>query len=522
MWNDSYIQSLNPALVLPAKPITVVVRQDSSGTTDIFTSALSTFDSKWASTVGRSQLPLWPTRNTSLFMTAPQSIGMSKAVLLSPYSIGYNTYSLTINIQQSFASFKNSQGIIVLPTLVGITSALSQAINFMQSNFETDLTLVDEATWPISGVSYMMFKARNMTDCDQALALYKYMSWILSVSETSADVMISTLQFASLPKAIKAKIQSAIDVNFYCQGAPVISLLPKNDQELVIALTSTGSIALAVVLIVILIIVAVLVLIIMRLKRQVNFIDEGPTGKICIMFTDVQNSTFTWKTCGQNMATAIAIHNKIIRNCILRHDGYEVKNLGDSFMVVFSDHLKAVRCANDIQLSLLHGAWPEDVLKIDTASELIDEFGCLLFRGLRVRIGIAVGDPTPVLDTVTRRTDYFGDCINLSSRIESVCEGGLSYMSSEVRDLLSSEPGLLPEKLLIRPAGIYSLQGIPDPQELFLLLPNELEARHGRTIPNTKKESLMIAQGDTMNAMSASSTRVQSKYVQDEYKHLEV
>lgn len=54
MWNDSSIAAANPTIahLLPKATITVVARADESGTTLLFTSALSRADSAWNRTYG--------------------------------------------------------------------------------------------------------------------------------------------------------------------------------------------------------------------------------------------------------------------------------------------------------------------------------------------------------------------------------------------------------------------------------------------------------------------------------------
>lgn len=47
LWNDPAIVLYNPSLAAVNKTIVVVVRADSSGTTEIFTRALSAFSSEW-------------------------------------------------------------------------------------------------------------------------------------------------------------------------------------------------------------------------------------------------------------------------------------------------------------------------------------------------------------------------------------------------------------------------------------------------------------------------------------------
>ena len=51
-WNDSRIVGNNRKFTFPNKRIWVVARADDSGTTEVFTSALSSFDSRWNASYG--------------------------------------------------------------------------------------------------------------------------------------------------------------------------------------------------------------------------------------------------------------------------------------------------------------------------------------------------------------------------------------------------------------------------------------------------------------------------------------
>lgn len=51
-WNHTEIQSYNPGCILPYRRILVTARADDSGSTEMFTSALSDFSEYWANTYG--------------------------------------------------------------------------------------------------------------------------------------------------------------------------------------------------------------------------------------------------------------------------------------------------------------------------------------------------------------------------------------------------------------------------------------------------------------------------------------
>lgn len=58
-WNDPALVALNPKLAAVNQTITNVVRNSESGTTFVFTKALSGFSKEWADTYG--PVLTWPT-----------------------------------------------------------------------------------------------------------------------------------------------------------------------------------------------------------------------------------------------------------------------------------------------------------------------------------------------------------------------------------------------------------------------------------------------------------------------------
>jgi phosphate transport system substrate-binding protein len=95
MWNDPSlvaVQDPSVASVLSTinVSITLIVRSDSSGTTEIFTSALSSFSSDWASGFGTFQS--WPpsflNANLGRVILAPGNEGVLALVKMTNYSLG--------------------------------------------------------------------------------------------------------------------------------------------------------------------------------------------------------------------------------------------------------------------------------------------------------------------------------------------------------------------------------------------------------------------------------------------------
>ena len=83
-WAD--LAEWNPGLGLESieHNITVVVRADSSGTTEILTRALASFSAEWSETVGISSYPEWPID----VVRGDGNNGEAREILLRDYSLG--------------------------------------------------------------------------------------------------------------------------------------------------------------------------------------------------------------------------------------------------------------------------------------------------------------------------------------------------------------------------------------------------------------------------------------------------
>ena len=62
---------------------------------------------------------------------------------------------------------------------------------------------------------------------------------------------------------------------------------------------------------------------------------QSDSDPITIVFTDIQSSTALWARVPEQMSRAVEMHHAEIRTLISKYNGYEVKTIGDSFMIVF-------------------------------------------------------------------------------------------------------------------------------------------------------------------------------------------
>jgi len=138
---------------------------------------------------------------------------------------------------------------------------------------------------------------------------------------------------------------------------------------------------------------------------------RGERRLAAIMFTDVAGYT---SLSQRNEALALQLlqdHERLLRPIFRKHNGREVKTMGDAFLIEFASALEAVRCACEVQKSLndLNTTLPSD-------------------GRIMVRIGIHVGD------VVHSRGDVYGDTVNVASRVQCLVDPGCICITQQVYD----------------------------------------------------------------------------------------
>eukprot|EP01065_Artemidia_motanka_P043836 TRINITY_DN6148_c0_g1_i1.p1 TRINITY_DN6148_c0_g1~~TRINITY_DN6148_c0_g1_i1.p1 ORF type:complete len:774 (+),score=259.54 TRINITY_DN6148_c0_g1_i1:278-2323(+) len=161
---------------------------------------------------------------------------------------------------------------------------------------------------------------------------------------------------------------------------------------------------------------------------------EAPALAVC--FTDVQSSTELWEYSAQGMYDALRTHNDVVRRTV-GSAGYEVKVIGDSFMLAFESAEDACRFGLDAQVALVQAKWPSVLLQHPLCAQAVGEGGSVLWSGLRVRIGVHYGPVRVERNPVTGRCDYFGPTVNTASRVEGCLRaGGVTGVTDSVLEEL--------------------------------------------------------------------------------------
>jgi predicted ATPase/class 3 adenylate cyclase len=232
-------------------------------------------------------------------------------------------------------------------------------------------------------------------------------------------------------------------------------------------------------------------------------------GTVALVFTDIQDSTRLWERCAGGMRGALELHDRVLRGLLEPHHGYEVKTQGDSFMVSFPSVEDAVQWCLATQEALLHAPWPEEILAAPEAAEERGPKGPL-HRGLRVRMGIHVGDPECRIDPRTGRADYYGRMVNVAARVGEAGHGGQVLLTAEAWARVAGKQDAL-GKPVVRALGEYRLKGIEVAVSLVQMLPASLAERRFRGLraPEERRGNLPQDAGELIGRASELATLVE-------------
>jgi len=201
-WNDPRIRATNPDLDLPGRNITLVARQESSGTTFAFTNHLAAISESWRDRgPGVGNVVDW--RGA---MLARGNEGVAGRIKVSADSIGYVEYHFAKRLGLRMAWLQNKAGRFVEPGDQSGQAGLASA-KHMPENLRLFLPDPDaEAAYPIVTYSWLLLRARYV-DRDKASALKQFVRWGL----TDGQAYSRDLGYIPLPPEIASLSLAAVD-----------------------------------------------------------------------------------------------------------------------------------------------------------------------------------------------------------------------------------------------------------------------------------------------------------------------
>jgi len=182
------------------------------------------------------------------------------------------------------------------------------------------------------------------------------------------------------------------------------------------------------------------------------------------MFTDMVGYT----ALGQrNEALSLAVveeQRKLVRPILSKHNGREIKTIGDAFLVEFTSALDAVRCAYDIQRQVREANVP-----LPAESKM------------HLRIGIHLGD------VIEHEDDISGDAVNVASRIEPLAPDGGVCVTRTVYESVRNKIDVP-----LMNMGAKDLKNVSEPVEVYRMqMPWEAESKEKAGEMDTKRVAVL-------------------------------
>jgi phosphate transport system substrate-binding protein len=153
-WDDPALKAINPGVELPPTKITVVHREDSSGTTQIFTEYLNTVSPAWRERIGPPASKIaWP-----VGVPVARSLGVAITVDSTEGAIGYvdRRFTLCDEMRLDYPAMENKDksGFIraepenMMAAVTGILGEIPNNLSFSLANKP------GKDAYPICGVIY--------------------------------------------------------------------------------------------------------------------------------------------------------------------------------------------------------------------------------------------------------------------------------------------------------------------------------------------------------------------------------
>ncbi len=171
-----------------------------------------------------------------------------------------------------------------------------------------------------------------------------------------------------------------------------------------------------------------------------------PSGTVTFLFSDIEGSTKLWEQRPDEMRTALARHDALMRHAIENNDGVVFKTVGDAFCAAFATAPNALAAAVDAQCAFSAEAAPGTV-------------------ALRVRMALHTGTAE------VRDNDYFGQPLNRVARLLAAGHGGQTLLSNAAHELTRDT---VPSPAGLKSLGDHRLRDLGSPEHIFQLLHPDL------------------------------------------------
>jgi phosphate transport system substrate-binding protein len=207
-WDHQDLKAINTDLTLPPTPITVVHREDSSGTTLIFTDYLSKASAKWRDKFPRGDSKIeWP-----VGVGAERNMNLSIQVSETKGAIGYVDLlytHLNKGLEFEYGAVQNHDKTTFLRADAdNMTAAAREAISGMQG--ELMLEIADKPgpkSYPISGVIYAICYRNQSAEAREMV--FDFLHWATHEGQEFTEKM----NYAPLPAELIPQVDKQLKLH---------------------------------------------------------------------------------------------------------------------------------------------------------------------------------------------------------------------------------------------------------------------------------------------------------------------
>ncbi|MEY4429262.1 MAG: hypothetical protein RLZZ182_1951 [Pseudomonadota bacterium] len=197
-WNDARVAALNPGLKLPNVPVRRVVRDDGSGSSEVFTRYLGLVSPAFAAKVPASTKPAWPGEP----VRAKGNDGVVERVQNTVGALGYVSFDRVGRDRLTAVKLRTQDDASVVASEAAFRAALLASDVYRKGDDEASLLAQPRRdAWPLTATSFVLLDA-NPRDVAKAQALARFVYWAFM----HGDELTKGTGFAPLPERVQARL----------------------------------------------------------------------------------------------------------------------------------------------------------------------------------------------------------------------------------------------------------------------------------------------------------------------------
>jgi predicted ATPase/class 3 adenylate cyclase len=209
-------------------------------------------------------------------------------------------------------------------------------------------------------------------------------------------------------------------------------------------------------------------------------VEVPASGTVSLLFTDIDGSTRLLEELGDEYATLLGDHHRIMDAIVAGHGGTRIDAAGDGLFISFPTARAALLACIDAQGALMAHTWPRGAT-------------------VAVRMGLHTGEP------LSATTGYVGIDVHRAARICAAGHGGQILVSDSARALIGSA---VPDGVDFRDLGEHRLKDLASAVRIYQVLAPGLPSdfppiRSLETLPNNLPHQLSTFVGRSAEIVDA-------------------